>query len=348
MRRSLRVQPGLHAFIARRADLKAQVHMEYKDYYQVLGIEKKASQDEIKQAYRRLARKYHPDVSKEKNAEEQFKNLHEAYEVLKDPEKRTAYDQLGSNWKQGQEFRPPPDWDTNTRFYRSGHNGAFTQEDLGGFSDFFSNLFGRGGRTAQPGREDFGGFQQRGSDQRAKITISLEDAFHGTTRNIQLQMPEMDASGSMHSIMRTIKVNIPAGTLPGQQLRLAQQGAPGIGGGPAGDIYLEIEIQPHPIFTLKDRDIYLTLPVTPWETALGADIKIPTLGGKVGLKLAPGSQAGQKLRLKGRGMPGKHGAGDQYAIVQIHTVPAHTEEQRQLYEKMAQIMPYNPRKNWEA
>jgi curved DNA-binding protein len=222
---------------------------------------------------------------------------------------------------------------------------------MGGFSDFFSNLFGgRGGRGAaqQQGYEDFGGFQQRGTDQHAKITISLEDAFNGSTRNIQMQMPEMDAAGRMHHKNRTIKINIPAGTLPGQQLRLAQQGAPGTGGGPAGDLFLEIEVQPHPLYTLKERDIYLTLPVTPWEAALGAEIKIPTLGGKVGLKVAAGTEAGQKLRLKGRGMPSKQGAGDQYAIVQIHVPPARTDEQRQFYEKMAQLMPFNPRQHWGA
>lgn len=320
--------------------------MEYKDYYKVLGIEKTASQDDIKHAYRRLARKYHPDVSKEANAEEKFKNLQEAYEVLKDPEKRTAYDQLGSNWKQGQEFRPPPGWDANTRFYTSGDSGAFSESDLGGFSDFFSNLFGRAQR--RPEGEDFGGFKQRGNDQRATISITLEEAFQGTTRNLQLQIPEIDASGQIHQSVRTIKVTIPPGAAQGQQLRLAKQGGPGMGGAEPGDIYLEIDIQPHVLFSLKGKDVFLTLPVTPWEAALGADIKIPTLGGQVGLKLAPNSQTGQKLRLKGRGMPSKPDAGDQYAILQIHTPPAQTDEQKQMYEKMAQIMPFNPRKGWLA
>jgi curved DNA-binding protein len=324
--------------------------MEYKDYYKILGVDRKASQDDIKQAYRRLARKYHPDVSKEANAEDQFKNLQEAYEVLKDPEKRTAYDQLGSNWKQGQEFRPPPGWDggragagAHTRFYTSGDGGGFSEE---GFSDFFSQFFG-GARHGSRG-EEFTQFKQRGSDQQAKIVVSLDEAFHGATKTLQLQTPEIDASGQLRHSMRAIKVNIPAGVLPGQQLRLAKQGAPGMGGGPAGDLYLEIDIQPHRLFSLKGTDIYLTLPVTPWEAALGADIKIPTLGGKVGLKLAPGAQAGQKLRLKGRGMPAKPLAGDQYAIVQIETPPAVTTEQKQIYEKMAEVMPFNPRKDWPA
>lgn len=316
--------------------------MEYNDYYKILGVDRKASQDEIKHAYRRLARKYHPDVSKETNAEDKFKRVQEAYEVLKDAEKRSAYDQLGNNWKQGQEFRPPPNWGGGRQAHTSGQ-GTFTEEDLGGFSDFFSNLFG-GGRGRMRG-EDFGGFQQRGQDQHAKMTITLEDAFHGATKMLQMQIPEMDASGQMHHSSRTIKVIVPPGAEEGQQLRLAKQGGPGMGGGESGDLYLEIEIQPHSLFALKGRDVYLTLPITPWEAALGADIKIPTLGGKVGLKVAPGSQAGQQLRLKGRGMPSKSQVGDQYAILQIYTPPAHTEEQRKIYEEMSKAMPFNPRKD---
>lgn len=316
--------------------------MEYKDYYAVLGVNRNATADEIKHAYRRLARKYHPDVSKEANAEEKFKNLQEAYEVLKDPEKRSAYDQLGSNWKSGQEFRPPPGWEGGTRFYSS-TGGDFTEGDLNGFSDFFSQLFGRSGASRRGGFQDF---QQKGGDQHAKITISLHDAFHGTSKMLQLQIPEMDAHGRMHQSMRTLKVNIPAGALTGQQLRLAQQGGQGIGGGPAGDLYLEIEIEPHPYFSLQGHDVYLTLPVTPWEAALGAEIKVPTLAGQVGLKLTAGIQAGQKLRLKGRGMPAKPNHGDQYVIVKVEVPQAKTAEQREFYQKMAQLMPFNPRENW--
>ncbi len=319
--------------------------MEYKDYYAILGVSKTAPQDEIKQSYRRLARKFHPDVSKEANAEEKFKNLQEAYEVLKDPEKRTAYDQLGSNWKAGQDFRPPPGWDGNSRF-TGGGNSDFSEEDLGGFSDFFSEMFGRARGGAGGGRGGRGTYQQRGQDQTAKMVIPLEDAFAGVTKTIQLQVPEVDARGNMRPAMKTLKVTVPPGAQTGQQLRLAQQGAPGFNGGPAGDLYLEIEIAPNGLYSLKDKDIYITLPVTPWEAALGAEIKIPTLGGKVGLKLKPGSQSGQKLRLKGRGMPGKPTPGDQYAIVQIDTPQPHTDEQKEFYKKMAQIMPYDPRKNW--
>jgi curved DNA-binding protein len=326
--------------------------MEYKDYYKILGVDRKASQDDIKQAYRRLARKFHPDVSKEKDAEEKFKNLQEAYEVLKDAEKRTAYDQLGSNWKSGQEFRTPPGWQGGgggSRFYTGGAGGQqFSEEDLSGFSDFFSNLFGGGGGRRHGGfqREGYEEFKQRGSDQHAKVGITLEEAFQGTSRTFQLQVPEVDANGQMHSAVRTLKVAIPAGASQGQQLRLSGQGAPGFGGGPAGDLYLEIDIQPHALFSLQGHDVFITLPITPWEAALGADIKVPTLGGTVGMKLAPGSQAGQKLRLKGRGMPAKPHAGDQYAILQIQAPPAHTEEQKEVYQKMAQVLPFNPRKDW--
>lgn len=324
--------------------------MEYKDYYAILGVDRKASEDDIKKAYRRMARKYHPDVSKEKNAEEQFKNVQEAYEVLKDPQKRAAYDQLGSNWQSGQEFRPPPGWESGggTRFYRSSGDGGFAEEDLGGFSDFFTNLFGQAGHGRRGhgfGREGFEHIKQRGSDQHAKVLITLEEAFKGSTKTFQLQMPEMDASGRVHQQVRTLKVAIPAGAVQGQQLRLAKQGGPGMGGGPAGDLYLEIDIQPHPWFTLQDRDVYLTLPVTPWEAALGAEINVPTLGGKVGLKLAAGSQAGQKLRLKGRGMPGSP-PGDQYAVVQIQTPAAHNDQQKQAYSHLAELMPFNPRAEW--
>lgn len=318
--------------------------MEYKDYYKALGIEKKATQDEIKHAYRRLARKYHPDVSKEHNAEEKFKNVQEAYEVLKDPEKRTAYDQLGSNWKAGQEFRPPP----GGKFHAGRDNAegfsGFSDSDMGGFSDFFTQFFGRA--QAQSGGENFEGFQQRGSDQNAKVNITLEEAHRGVTKMLKLEVPEIDASGRMRTQTRTLKVNLPAGAYEGQQVRLAKQGGPGSGGAPAGDLYLEIHIVSHPLFSIEGRDVYLTLPVTPWEAALGANIKVPTLSGSVGLKLVAGSQSGQKLRLKGRGMPGKPEAGDQYAVLQIKIPKVHTEEQRKMYEKMSEIMPYNPRKDW--
>ena len=317
--------------------------MDYKDYYAVLGVARTPTPDDIKTAYRRLARKFHPDVSKEANAEEKFKNLQEAYDVLKDPEKRKAYDELGSNWKAGQDFRPPPGWQQQRQ------SQGFSAEDAAQFSDFFSELFGGGrarGRRSHFEGEDFGGFQQRGSDQHAKVLVTLEEAFKGGSRTLQLHVPTVDAQGQVSSTVKTLKVTIPAGATQGQQLRLAGQGAPGLGGAPAGDLYLEIDIQPHTFFTLQGKDVYLTLPVTPWEAALGAEIKVPTLGGSVGLKLAPASQSGQKLRLRGRGMPGKPDTGDQYAILQIMAPTPHNDEQRSLYQKMAETMPYNPREHW--
>jgi curved DNA-binding protein len=321
--------------------------MEYKDYYKILGVDRKADADAIKHAYRRLARKFHPDVSKEANAEEQFKNVQEAYEVLKDAEKRSAYDALGSNWKAGQEFRPPPGWESDPRFNRArGGNGhQFTEEDVQGFGDFFSNIFGGGGQSGF-GRRSERQFRQRGTDQHAKILVTLEEAYRGGSRTIQLQMPEIDMEGRIQENLRTLKVIIPTGATSGQQLRLTGQGGPGIGGAPNGDLFLEIDIQSHPLFTLQGRDIYLTLPVTPWEAALGADIKIPTLGGPVGLKVTADSQSGQKLRLKGRGMPGKPGVGDQYAVLQIQTPAPHNDDQKRLYKEMADTMPFNPRKHW--
>lgn len=317
--------------------------MEYKDYYKALGVTREATPDQVKHAYRKLARKYHPDVSKEKNAEEHFKAVQEAYEVLKDPKKRQAYDQLGSQWQSGQEFRPPPNWQGFGDF----NGGGFSEENLGGFSDFFESIFGGQGRSARGFHrgQHRGPFQQRGRDEHARISIPLEEAFHGADKTIHLQMPERDAEGRVQHKTRALKIKIPAGVISGQQMRLAKQGSPGIGNGSSGDLYLEIDVQPHRFYTLQGNDVYLTLPITPWEAALGAKVTVPTLGGSVDLKIAPGSQAGQKLRLKGRGFPGKPTGGDQYVLLQILTPPAKTDVERVLYEKMAKEMPFDPRKN---
>lgn len=315
--------------------------MEYKDYYATMGVPRTASADDIKKAYRKLARKYHPDVSKEANAEEKFKEVQEAYEVLKDSKKRGAYDQLGSQWQGGQEFRPPPGWQVYTDF---GDGGSFEGGGLGGFSDFFESIFG--GRGAHRGRAaPHHEFSHRGSDQNAKITVSLEEAFNGAAKAVNLQVPEMDAHGRVHQKIKTLKINIPKGVTSGQQLRLTGQGMPGIGHAPAGDLFLEIDIAPHRLFTLQGKDVYLTIPITPWEAALGAKIKIPTLAGPVDMKIAENSQSGQKLRLKGRGLPAKE-PGDQYALLQIMTPSANTSSQKELYTKMAEEMPFNPREGW--
>lgn len=314
--------------------------MEYKDYYATLGVAKDAKLEDVKRSYRKLARKYHPDVSKEANAEEKFKEVQEAYEVLKDPKKREAYDQLGSQWKSGQEFKPPPDW----QGFGFDFGGSTDEGGGGAFSDFFERIFGGGHQSRRGGfRQEF---RQRGQDQQVKIKITLEEAYKGANKQIQLQVPEVDARGQLHYVKRSLKITIPPGVIPGQQLRLAQQGAPGIGGGPSGDLYIEIEIEPHRLYTLQGRDIYLNLPVTPWEAALGSKIKIPTLGGPVELKIAPDSQTGKQLRLKGRGLPAKAAPGDQYVLLQILTPPPKTESQRSLYEKMSQDMPFNPREGF--
>lgn len=316
--------------------------MQYKDYYEVLGVSREATQDEIKRAYRKLARKYHPDVSKEANAEERFKEVGEAYEVLKDPEKRAAYDQLGSQWQAGQDFRPPPDWDAGFEF----RGGGFTDADASHFSDFFETLFGGRGpfsRAAGGPRRGGRGFQARGEDHHAKILISLDDAFHGTRRSVQLQMPELDPQGHVVLKKRTLNVTIPKGIIAGQQIRLSGQGGAGIGGGPAGDLYLEVEFEPHRFFSAEGRDIYVTVPVAPWEAALGAKVAVPTLGGKVDLKVPAGAQSGQKLRLKGRGLPGKR-PGDQYVVLKIVVPPAADDNAREFYRRMqSQFAGFDPR-----
>jgi len=309
--------------------------MEYKDYYKIMGVKKEATQDEIKRAYRKLARKYHPDVSKEENAEEKFKQVGEAYEVLKDPEKRAAYDQLGANWKAGEEFKPPPDWDAGFEF----SGGGFTGGDASAYSDFFESLFGQGFSHTQ-GRQTQ--FHARGEDHHAKVSIDLEDAFDGATRTITLRSPKLDAKGHVTTHERTLNVRIPKGVKPGQRIRLAGQGSPGFGDGSSGDLYLQIEIKPHSIYRIEGRDLYLDLPVAPWEAALGATVKAPTPKGVVDLKIPPQSASGHKLRLKGRGIPSKP-PGDLYVIIQIALPPADNEQAKALYHKMEQELAFNPR-----
>jgi DnaJ-class molecular chaperone with C-terminal Zn finger domain len=311
--------------------------MEFKDYYEIMGVSRDATQDEIKRAYRKLARKYHPDVSKEPDAEEKFKQLGEAYEVLKDPEKRAAYDRLGANWKAGQEFHPPPDWDAGFEFSGGGFTGAGEGVD---YSDFFESLFG-GFRRAGTGHAR-GGFHMRGQDTHAKVLIDLEDAYHGAVRHITLQVPEVDAQGHVTTRQRTLKVNIPKGVREGQRIRLAGQGSPGIGEGPAGDLYLEIAFKPHPFYRVEGKDVYLDLPVTPWEAALGGRVKVPTPGGTLDLKIPPGSNTGKKMRLKGKGIPARQ-PGDFYVELKVMTPPAGTEEEKALYRQMAEKFSYNPR-----
>ncbi len=309
--------------------------MEFKDYYQIMGVARDATQDEIKRAYRKLARKYHPDVSKEADAETRFKELGEAYEVLKDAEKRAAYDQLGANYKGGQEFRPPPDW--NTGFEFSG--GGFTDGDGANYSDFFSSLFGKEFRRTGAGRASQ---HAQGEDHHAKVLIDLEDTYHGATRTITLRVPAVDVRGHVVTSERKLNITIPKGIREGQHIRLSGQGGAGGGDGKTGDLYLEIEFRPHSLYRVDGRDLYLDLPVSPWEAALGATVKIPTLGGIVELKIPEGSISGRKLRLKGRGIPGNP-PGDFYVILTIALPPADSEAAKDLYRKMAKELNFNPR-----
>jgi len=319
--------------------------MEFKDYYKIMGVERSATQDDIKRAYRQLARKYHPDVSKEADAEERFKELGEAYEALKDPEKRAAYDRLGANWKGGQEFRPPPDWNEGFEFSGGGFTGGGRGGDGADYSEFFEQLFGR----ATQGRSSFrsGASHAQGADRHAKILIDLEDAYHGATRMIVLQVPETDAQGHVALREQKLNVTIPRGVRAGQNIRLAGQGAPGIGQGKAGDLYLEIEFRPHPHYRIDQRDVMLDLPVAPWEAALGASVTVPTPSGPVELKIPAGSASGAKLRLKGRGIPAASEsgvAGDFYVVLQIALPPANDEAAQAVYRDMAkQFHGFNPR-----
>ena len=327
--------------------------MEFRDYYKVLGVERAATADQIKAAYRRLARKFHPDVSKEPNAEARFKEMQEAYEVLKDPEKRAAYDELGANWKAGEQFRPPPDWGSGFEFSggagrpagarrgagRAGRSGAGAAPDGASaeqdFSDFFSSLFGGGTPFGRGG----GG---AGRDHHARVGIDLEEAYRGTTRTLELRRPEVKPDGSVQLRTHTVRVTIPPGVTEGQLIRLAGQGEPASGAGQAGDLYLEVRVQPHRLFQLEGRDVTLTFPVAPWEAALGASVTVQTLGGPVDMHIPAGAQSGQKLRLRGRGLPGAP-AGDQYVQLKVVLPPANSAQAKALYEEMRSKLDFDPR-----
>jgi curved DNA-binding protein len=305
--------------------------VEYKDYYQTLGVEKNASADDIKKAYRKMVRKYHPDVSKHAEADAKTKEINEAYDVLGDAEKRAAYDELGRGHRAGEQFRPPPDWASQ---YDFGGGGA-------GAEDFFSDLFAHVGRRSRAGGRAHG-FQMRGDDIHAAIAIDLSDAYSGATRTVSLRVPQQDANGRVTTQDKTLNVNIPKGVTPGQQLRLAGQGHPGIGGGPAGDLYLEIQLNPNQRYRIEGVHVYENVPVTPWEAALGANISVATPSGMVEVTVPPGSQGGRKLRLKGRGIPAAT-PGDLYLILDVVLPPANNDRARELYKEMAREMAFNPR-----
>ncbi|UWQ27180.1 DnaJ domain-containing protein (plasmid) [Leisingera aquaemixtae] len=301
--------------------------MEYRDYYKILGIAPDAEPGEIKRAFRKLARKYHPDINASPEAEAMFKDVNEAYEVLKDPERRAAYDQLVKPAPGSHDgFRPPPGWEGGFDFTGGGPEGAEA------FSDFFESLFRRRG---QP----FGG---SGADQHARLQLDIEDAYRGATRVLTLRVPQTSADGSVHLQDRSITVHVPKGILEGQHIRLPGQGMAPLGGGGPGDLFLEVSFAPHPVYRADGRDLYLDLPVAPWEAALGGRVMMPTPGGKVALTVPANARSGQKLRLKGKGLPGTP-PGDIYATLRIVNPKVTTEEARRVFEQMAREVPFNPR-----
>ena len=343
--------------------------MEYRDYYETLGVPRTATQDEIKQAYRKLARKYHPDVSKERDAESRFKQVNEANEVLRDPEKRAAYDRMGSNWKAGQDFQPPPGWDEGFEFRGGapGGGGGFQRGFGGGgeedfdASDFFEQLFGRG-RGGMGGTGGMGGMgrgagarassSMQGEDSHAKVHVALEDAYRGAERSIVLRAPAVGDDGRVHLEERRLDVHIPKGIRSGQQLRLAGQGQPGHGGAAAGDLYLEIDFEPNDRYRLDGAggaDVYTDVRIAPWEAALGAPVEV-TLPDGVTLQMSvpPNSQPGRKLRLKGRGLPAAKASGtpgDFYVVLQVALPPADNPRAKEAWETLAKAFPgYDPRR----
>jgi curved DNA-binding protein len=307
--------------------------MKYKDYYAILGVERTATQDDIKHAYRKLARKYHPDVSKHDNAEDRFKELGHAYEVLKDPEKRTAYDRMGSEWRDGQDFQPPPNWDAGFEFSGAANKGS-SQADL---DNFFDAMFGDAARAPFRGERP----SAMGHDHHAKVVIDLEDAYRGAQRSISLQMPVIDEHGHVVLQSRTLNVSIPKGLQAGQHLRLAGQGSAG-DSGPAGDLYLEIAFREHTRFRVNGRDVLLDLPVAPWEAVLGAQVTVPTPDGSVEMTVPKGSGGGRRLRLKGKGIPASP-PGDLYVILNIVLPPADNEPRKAAYDAMRQAFNFDPR-----
>jgi curved DNA-binding protein len=303
--------------------------MKYKDYYATLGLERGASEDDIKKAYRRLARKFHPDVSKEAGAEEKFKEVAEAYQTLKDPEKRAAYDQLGSH-APGQEFEPPPNWQQQYS------EAPFSSEELD-LSDLFAHL--RGGPRARGAR-----MSMPGQDYEIAVAITVEDAYQGTQIDLNLNMPEYDEQGRVHRVPQAFKARIPKGATDGQRLRLPGKGGKGFNGGRNGDLYLNISLQPHPLYRASGHDLYLDLPLAPWEAVLGTSVEVPTPGGTVRLKVPADTQAGRRLRLPQRGLPKpKEGQGDLYAIVQIVVPSVVADPERELYRKLSADSGFDPR-----
>jgi curved DNA-binding protein len=324
--------------------------VQYKDYYESLGVPRTASESEIKKAFRKLAREFHPDVAKDKKkAEEKFKEINEAYEVLSDPAKRKKYDQLGANWKQGSEFQPPPGWEdfagAGGRSYRGGKSGGEEEFHFGGtgFSDFFEQIFGArgkgGGFTARDfsGRGGFGGEEmtERGRDVEGDIMVSLEEALRGSVRSVSVRH---------NSHTDTYQVKIPAGVTEGQRLRVTGRGEAGAGGGEAGDLYLRVRLAKHPDFEVEDHNLIYEAELAPWEAVLGANISVPTLEGRVNIKIPPGTQNGQKLRVRGRGLPQRGGTnGDLIVVTRIEVPQKISDAERKLWDELARESKFNPR-----
>jgi curved DNA-binding protein len=314
--------------------------MKYKDYYAALGVARDASPEDVKKAYRKLAQKYHPDVTKDPKGEERFKEIAEAYQTLKDPEKRAAYDQLGKGYASGQEFRPPPGWEERFQAGGGGAPGGFSFEDID-LSDLFEQF---GARGRGPGGRGRAAMPIPGEDYEVAVHLTLEDALRGTQVDLQLQLPEHDAQGRMHRATKTIKARIPKGATHGQRLRLRGQGGKGVNGGRDGDIYLDIALHPHPLYRPSGHDIYLDLPLAPWEAALGATVEVPTPHGAVNLKVPPGTAAGAKMRLAKKGLPKPDGGeGDLYAIVQIVNPTVLDDRERELFRQLGEASRFDPR-----
>ncbi|PWT70363.1 MAG: hypothetical protein C5B46_09610 [Proteobacteria bacterium] len=313
--------------------------MKYKDYYKTLGLERSAAEADIKKAYRKLARKYHPDVSKEKDAEERFKEVGEAYEVLSDPEKRKAYDEMGS-YQPGQDFRPPPGWEQ--AFSSGGVHGFGDEGDI----DLFDLLSGLGGGFRRGGSGSRS-FRMPGQDYEVTAHLSVEEAARGVEIEIPLSTAEIGEDGAVRRTTRSVKVRIPKGATDGQRLRVPGKGGPGQGGRD-GDLYVNIHLRPHDLFRVDGHDLYLELPVAPWEAALGAEVQVPTLNGRINVKVPAGSRAGQKLRVRGKGMPRPGGGeGDLYTVLQIVTPSALSDREKQLYSELQKASNFNPRAHFE-
>jgi len=311
--------------------------LEFKDYYQTLGVARDAPAEAIKKAFRKLARKYHPDVSKEPDAEARMQEVNEAYAVLSDPEKRAAYDQLGQNYQSGQDFRPPPDWDTGFEFSKHGYSKA----EAADFSDFFAELFGRSGGGRHTSFHA-GHFHGVGEDHYAKILLNLEDSFHGATRQVSLRVPKLDSDGRVTLESRTLNVQIPKGVREGQMIRLAGQGAPSQGDGQPGDLLLEVHFEPHTRYRVEGRDLHLTLPVAPWEAALGAVVTVELPDSTLKVRIPEGAQNGHQLRVRGKGIPATP-PGDLLLHLEVVLPPANTPKAREVYETMARELAFDPR-----